>query len=421
MTYEEALSFWYGRIDFEKRSAKPEELKLDRMRALLRLVGDPQKRLRIVHVAGTKGKGSTSAMLEAVLRQAGYSVGLFTSPHLEEVTERIQVNRQNITREELIARLEEIRPAVEALERSISNRAPTFFEVGTALGFLHFLYRRVDFVVLEVGLGGRLDSTNVCSPLVSVITEISFDHMAQLGDTLKEIAREKAGIIKPRRPVVTTATEPEAIAEIEQIASERASPLLKLGRDFQVDPTRELNLRGAHQAINAAGVVATVGLLRKRGIPIPDSAIDAGLSAVHWPARMEVMRERPLVILDCAHNVASISALIATLRHLFPQYPRRRLIFAISNDKQFEPILKMLAPHFDHFYLTRYGNNPRCVPPEQLAKLLHSIEPARPFSVHPTSREAWTAALSQSTPESAIVITGSVFLAGEMMSLTRNS
>lgn len=419
MTHEEALNFWYGRIDFEKRSAKPEELKLDRMRALLRALGDPHKRLRVVHVAGTKGKGSTSAMLDAVLRRAGYRVGLFTSPHLEDVSERIQVDRNNISHDEMTARLEEIRPAVLELEGGAVPQSPTFFEVGTALGFLHFLYRRVDFVVLEVGLGGRLDSTNVCTPLVSVITEISFDHMAQLGNTLGEIAGEKAGIIKQGRPVVCTASGAEAVAVVEAVARRRQAPLRLFGRDFSVDPTRKLNLLGHHQAVNAAGVVATVEALRKLGVPIPNTAVREGLAAVDWPARLEVIREKPLVILDSAHNVASMNALVRTLAESFPGITERRIVFAISNDKQYEAILRTLAPHFAHFHLTRYGNNPRCVPPEHLAQVLKSIDPAKPFSVHPTSRDAWDAALRATGPEGAIVISGSVFLAGEMQPIVR--
>lgn len=420
MTHEEALDFWYGRIDFEKRSAKPEELKLDRMRMLLRALDDPQRRLRVIHIAGTKGKGSTSAMLESVLRRAGYSVGLFTSPHLEDVSERIQVDRRNISRDELTARIEEIRPAVQKLERASPPQSPTFFEVGTALGFLHFLYRRVDFVVLEVGLGGRLDSTNVCHPLVSIITEISFDHMAQLGDTLREIAGEKAGIIKRGRPVICTASTPEAVAVVEAVAKERQAPLHLFGRDFSVDPTRKLNLRGHHQAVNAAGVVATIEALRQLGITIPETAVREGLTSVDWPARLEVVRDKPLVILDCAHNVASMNALVQTLQHEFPAITERRIIFAISNDKQFEEILRLLAPHFSHFHLTKYGNNPRCVPPEQLAQILRSIDPAKSLSVHPHSRDAWNAVLRETTSTGAIVITGSVFLAGEMQSIVRS-
>ena len=205
MTYDEALAFWYGRINYEVRSAGPGDLKLERMRALLRLLGDPHDRVRLVHVTGTKGKGSTCAMLASVLRAAGYRVGLFTSPHLEHVEERIQVDGVPISHAELAARMEEVAAAVRQLEGG--GPPITFFEIGTALGFLHFWYRRCDIAVIEVGLGGRFDSTNVCSPLVSVITNVGLDHTAQLGKTLEEIAYQKAGIIKRGVPVVSGVTQ----------------------------------------------------------------------------------------------------------------------------------------------------------------------------------------------------------------------
>src|SRR6266545_2732842 len=206
MTYDEAIAFWYGRINYEVRAAEPADLKLERMQALLQRLGDPQDRVRLVHVTGTKGKGSTCAMLASVLQAAGYRVGLFTSPHLEHVEERIQVDGKPISHAELAARMEEVAPIVRDLE---SHGAPgiTFFEIGTAVGFLHFCYRRCDVAVIEVGLGGRFDSTNVCHPLLSVITNVGFDHMAQLGSTLEEIAFEKAGIIKRRVPVVSGVTQ----------------------------------------------------------------------------------------------------------------------------------------------------------------------------------------------------------------------
>src|SRR5215207_4609696 len=236
MTYDEALAFWYGRIDYERRQPRPGDLKLDRMRAFLRRLGDPHRRVRSVHIAGTKGKGSTSAILASILRAAGYRTGLFTSPHLSDVSERVQVDGVPIGRDEIAARIVEVTAAVAELDREGNPaRSPTFFEVITALVFLHFDCRRVDVAVLEVGLGGRFDSTNVCLPLVSVITNISFDHMAQLGDKLALIAKEKAGIIKPGRPVVSTAEAHEAQAVIERIAAERQAPLQLLGRDFHFD------------------------------------------------------------------------------------------------------------------------------------------------------------------------------------------
>jgi dihydrofolate synthase/folylpolyglutamate synthase len=456
MTFDEALAFWYGRIDYERKAAKPGDLKLDRMRALLRLLDDPHRRYRIVHVAGTKGKGSTAAMLAAVLRAAGHRVGLFTSPHLSDVSERIQVDGMPISRNELVARMREVEPAVRQLERRGPNHSPTFFEVGTALGFTHFDCRRVDVAVVEVGLGGRFDSTNVCMPIVSVVTNISFDHMAQLGHTLERIAREKGGIIKHGRPVVTTAIAPEALAIIAQIAHERRAPLMALGRDFQYEyqagrlnqsaggnrqsaekrvtadcrlprvrvttreaawPWLELALFGGHQAQNAAGVIAVVEELRHLGLPIADAAVACGLRDVHWPARLEVLGEQPLVLLDCAHNVASAQALVDTLRDSFRVGGRRALIFAVSNDKQVPEMLRALAPQFDRFFLTRYAGNVRSVPPEQLAELLHRFAPQASLSMHASAAEAWRKARDQARADDLIAITGSVFLAGELRAL----
>jgi dihydrofolate synthase / folylpolyglutamate synthase len=437
MTYEEALAFWYGRVDFERKAPKPSDLKLDRMRAVLRALGGPQQRMRIIHVAGTKGKGSTSAMLASVLRSAGYRVGLFTSPHLSDVAERVQVDGVPITHDEMAARLAEIAAVVQPMDASgDAQRAPTFFEIGTALGFLHFDCRRVDFAIVEVGLGGRFDSTNVCTPLVSAITNISIDHVAQLGDRLALIAGEKAGIIKPGRPVVTTADAPEALAVIRRIAGERHAPLTALGRDFHFDyeagdyqgelpgvrvrtarqrwPRMSLRLFGHHQAANAAGVVAVVEQLREFGLPIDAGAISRGLAGVEWPARLEVVGRQPLLLLDCAHNVASMQAMIDTIRESFAVPGGKRLILAVSNDKQVAEMLRLLGPNFDHFYLTRYGNNPRCLPPETAAALLGDACPGVHFSLHQSAVEALEAARAAAGPDDLIAISGSVFLAGEL-------
>jgi dihydrofolate synthase/folylpolyglutamate synthase len=428
MTYDEALAWWYGRIDFERRAPVPGDLKLDHMRALLRAVGDPHRRVRVVHVAGSKGKGSTSAMLATVLRAAGYRVGLFTSPHLSAVEERIQVDGVPISRDEIAVLLTEIRDRIDV------TLAPTFFEVGTAVGWLHFVRRRVDVAILEVGLGGRFDSTNVCSPLLSVITSISYDHTKFLGDTLAEIAFEKAGIIKPGRPVVSAVAGPEARPVVERVAAERVAPLAELDRDFsfacrpgRVDrvaptvtictgsrtwPEMQLGLLGKHQAANAALVVAGVERLRDEGLAIPDAAVARGLADVVWPARMEVLGRSPWVVLDCAHNTASVRALVETLADSFPPC-RRLLVFASSNDKDVPGMLRVLAPHFAHFYLTQFGNNPRAVPPAQLAAWLGEIADV-PRDAVPSADAAWRMARAAAGPADMVVVTGSVFLAGEL-------
>jgi dihydrofolate synthase/folylpolyglutamate synthase len=449
MTYEQAIRYWFGRINYEQRSPKPSDLKLDRMRALLELLGNPQERLRVVHVAGSKGKGSTAAMLAAILQRAGYRTGLFTSPHLCHVEERIQVDGVPLAPDELAALVADVRPAVEALD---ARQAPdsvgvTFFEIATALGLLHFVRRGVDAAVLEVGLGGRFDATNVCRPLVAVITSISYDHTQQLGNTLASIATEKAGILKPGRPAVSGARAPEARAVIEKIARERGAPLRQLGVDFRYThepglitaeaarlprvrvhterrawPALELGLLGDHQAANAAVAVAVVERLGDEGLPVPDRAVAAGLAGVSWPARLEVIGHRPLVVLDCAHNLASAEALLETLRASFPEHARatpavaRRLIFAGSGDKDLLGMLRVLAPYFDRAYLTRFGTNPRAVPPERLAEMLRGISEL-PHTLCDSPEQAWRRARAAAGPDDLICVTGSVFLAGELRPL----
>jgi len=453
MDHAQASQFWFGRVNFEQRSPRPGDLTLHRMLALLALLGNPHHRLRIVHVAGSKGKGSTSAMLASILRRAGYRTGLYTSPHLVEVEERIQVDDQPISREELTTLLADIHAAcarqphwqAEAGSEPVPplGEALTFFEIATAAGFLHFVRRRVEVAVVEVGLGGRFDSTNVCTPLLSIITSISFDHTQQLGDTLALIAMEKAGIIKPGRPVVSGARVPEARLEIENISRARQAPLQQLDVDFQYEhqpaciedgrqrlprvtittarrrwPWMELGLIGEHQAANAALAVAAVEHLRAAGLTIPERSVAEGLAGVRWPARLEVVARHPLVLIDCAHNHASMEALVETLRCSFPLHPggKRLLIFASSRDKDVPAMLRILVPHFDHIYLTRFATSPRSVPGEHLAAMLPAGATI-PFTVCPDPAQAWHAARASAGADDLICVTGSVFLAGELRPL----
>lgn len=445
MTFDEAMQFWLGRINFEQRPPLPGDLKLDRIRNLLQLLGNPHCLYPIVHIAGTKGKGSTAAMLASILRQAGYRTGLFTSPHLEHLEERVQVDGQSISQEELRILLEDIRD-ISTRHSPAFAAALTFFEIGTAIGFLHFARRRCQAAVIEVGLGGRFDSTNVCDPRVTIITSISYDHTQMLGNTLTKIAFEKAGILKRGRSAVSGACDPEASVEITRVAREVGAPLRQLGVDIQYEsdpaqitdafqrpghvqvtterkawPPMTLGLVGAHQAANAALAVAAVEHLREQGLTISDTAVAAGLENVDWPARMELLRKKPLVVLDCAHNTASAQALIDALEASFPLTPggRRLLIFASSRDKDVGGMLHLLWPHFASIYLTRYTNNPRAVLPDKMLELMPDTGKDRCLVVA-DAPTAYRDALRVARPEDQICITGSVFLAGELRPVIRD-
>jgi dihydrofolate synthase / folylpolyglutamate synthase len=445
MTYDEAMQWWFGRVNYELTAPAPSDFKLDGMRSLLERLGNPHERCPIVHVAGSKGKGSTSAMLAAILQRDGRRVGLFTSPHLQSVQERIQIDGVPIARDDLAEVLTEIRAAasgaapgaIAALDTRLS-----FFEIATAAGFHFFAKSLVDFVVLEVGLGGRFDSTNVCQPLVAMITSISFDHTQQLGNTLANIAFEKAGIIKPGRPTVSGVVQPEARTVIERVSAERQSPLRQRGVDFHFEhqaaliggdteklprvrvstwrgagPWLELGLVGEHQAANAALAVAAVEVLREEGVSVSDRAVADGLARVRWPARLEIVGRRPLVLLDCAHNVASAQALAQALRESFPLAPggRRLLIFAGNKDKDLAGMLAILAPLAEHVYLTRFAS-PRCVPPESLVEML-PVERRGAATIGPSAAIALAHARQDTRPDDVICAAGSVFLAGELRSL----
>lgn len=441
MTYHEALDFWFRRVDFELKTPQAADLRLDRIRRLLELLGNPQDRLTIFHLAGSKGKGSTSAMLASMYRQGGYRVGLFTSPHLVQVAERIQIDGLPISNHDLTNLLMEIKTVSQETRSSGETLAAslTFFEIATALGFLHFARQQVDVAVIEVGLGGRFDATNVCQPRVSIITSISFDHVQVLGATLSAIAREKAGIIKPGRQVVSGVVNLEARAVIQAVCAERNAPLRELGRDFQVeyrpapmDRDREawpqasiqlgqlrydnlsLGLLGEHQAVNAALAVAAVETMKGHGLPLSDEALRDGLKMVHWPARLEIVGRDPLVVLDCAHNVASIEALVKTLRTSLVLSPggRRWLIFAGSKDKDLSGMLAVLGGYFDQVLLTRFGSV-RAAGPEDLCPALPSSLVDR-WLWFPSADLALEQVRSHAGPADLVCITGSVFLAGEL-------
>ncbi len=436
----DSLDFLYGRIDYERLGmpAAAADLRIGRMRRLLRTLGDPQDGLRIVHVAGTKGKGSTSFLIAEAARGAGYRAGLFTSPHLHRVEERFRVDGLEASPDEFVALIEAVRPSVERLDRDSHFRelgGATFFEITTAMGLVHFARLGADPVVLEVGMGGRLDSTNAIRPVVSVLTTISFDHTRLLGSTLGAITTEKAGIIKRGRPVVSGVRGEEARAIIHRVAAARRAPLREIDADFRYDyeppppplarptPGRTrvstwrtdwgdigLSLLGEHQALNAAVALAAVDVLDERGFAIGRAA-PRRFAAPDWPARAEVLGERPWVVVDGAHNPASAVALAEALRTCFPAGPRT-LVFAASREKDFRAQLVALLPGFARVICTCYVENPRSVPPEDVAEVVAGLGHAPPL-IAPDPASALALARSITPEDGLICATGSLFLAAE--------
>jgi dihydrofolate synthase/folylpolyglutamate synthase len=395
LDYPSVLEYLYDLTDYEKeRIARydPDTLDLSRVRRVLARLGDPQRRYPSVHIAGTKGKGSVAATCASVLQTAGLRTGLYTSPHLHTFRERIQVDGQLIPPDVLISLVQECRPIFD------TEPELTTFEAITALAFTYFAQCQVDYAVLEVGLGGRLDATNVITPQVSIITSLSFDHTYLLGDTLAEIAREKAGIIKPGVPTVCAPQQAEALSVIQQICTERESPLTLVGRDwtwqlpapsgtkdhpvglegqsFELHCTREasplegphtISLLGRHQVNNAVAAIAALDLLRRGGTALQPHHIRQGLAAVRWPGRFEILRRDPPLVVDCAHNGDSAAKLVAALDEWFPGQPWT-LILGASSDKDVIGMLRALAPRTNRLLATQ-ARHPRAMPSKEVADL----------------------------------------------------
>jgi dihydrofolate synthase/folylpolyglutamate synthase len=441
--YHGALVYLFSRLNYEWVGMPriPAELRLGRMRRLLGRLGDPHLGLRIIHVAGTKGKGSTAAMMASSLTAAGVRTGLYSSPHLHRLEERYRIDGRSISPVELAELVGEVRTVVEQLEIDDPHhrhRGSTFFEITTAMGLLYFARRKTQAVVLEVGMGGRLDSTNVVHPVLSMITSIAFDHTRQLGNTLGLIATEKAGILKRSRPAVSGVCEDEPRQAIRRVASQRRCPLRELGIDFQFQvmaPSQPLSrptaaavlvetwrtdwgtmvlpLLGAHQAHNAALALAGLDLLAEvePSLHVGREAVLRGFASLCWPARVEVLGESPWLVIDGAHNVASAMALAETLRMCFPATPRT-LVFGTTRDKDLHGQLKVLLPFFDTLIATRYVENPRSVPPQDIATAIGAID-GRNAHVTFDPEEALGLARQLTTQNALLCVTGSLFLAAE--------
>jgi len=385
---------------------------LDNIRALLRRAGDPQRAFQSIHIAGTNGKGSVTAMVDAVLRRAGHTSARFTSPHLVDLSERFVINGMPVSAGEMTRSAAAIQTAIESsIADGTLPAKPTFFEATTAMAFEMFRNAGVEFGVIEVGLGGRLDSTNVVEPVVTAITSIDFDHQQYLGHSIAEIAAEKAGIIKPGVPVVVGDVAPDAFDVISRTARERGAELIRAGsggRDY--GPIR-LGLRGEHQKANARVAMRVLEALERRGVAIGVSAIVDGLTNVTWPGRLEHRRldGGREVILDAAHNPAGAAALASYLRSLGG--PKPALVFGAMKDKDVDSMLAVLLPAIGRVVVTR-PSNPRAADPEELASRVRAIDPALPVDVVPAPRAAIDAA-SKASP--LVVVAGSIFLLGDVM------
>lgn len=434
IAYNQALDYLYSFVDYSLKHISElakAEFNLDRMFALMDELGNPQAKYPIIHVAGTKGKGSVAALCAAGLKAAGYKTGLYTSPHLWDYVERIQINGEPISHEQLIQLMEEVKPAVANIPKL------TTFEITTAIGLLAFARNDVNAAVIEVGLGGRLDATNIVMPKVSVITSLSYDHMAVLGNTLTAIAGEKAGIIKKGVPVVSAPQTKEALDVLERVAKERNCPFTLVGEDVKFERlTSSLDgqkmsialsgaerdrsagveltvpFLGVHQIENAA--VAYTALKTSR-IPISDGAIQQGFALAKWPARFEVLRREPPVVVDSAHNRDSARRLRETLDEYFPEIPVI-LIFCALEDKDISGMLEELKPRLECVVATR-ADHPRAPSAEWMAEQVRNVG-IQVEAVTPVS-SALERALELAGKMKLVLSAGSVAFAGEVSAAWR--
>ena len=438
--YQQALDYIYSYVDYSLKrqdELSAEKFDLERMRTLMAALGNPERAYPLIHIAGTKGKGSVASFCAAALQAAGYQVGLYTSPHLQDFAERMQVNGKPIERADVVKLVDEIKPQIESVPYV------TTFEITTALAFTHFARQNVTAAVIEVGLGGRLDATNVCQPDVTVITSLSYEHTYVLGETLAEIAGEKAGIIKSGIPVVLAPQKEEARSVVEAVAAERGAPLIQVGRDYcfsslarsldgqtlmvwsaagpsefeRVDEPGgeagteplhlDIPLLGNHQVENAAVAYATMQVSNNHGIPVSDAAIQKGFRDVVWPARFELLQRDPAVIVDSAHTQESASKLGLTLDEYFPE-GEIILVFGVSEDKDTAGMLTELAPRVSQVIATR-SIHPRAMEPERIAEIASSL--GLSAIVEGTVEEALDTAMLLSNGKMVVLATGSIFSA----------
>jgi len=435
-SYEKAMDYLNSRTNYEKKwpSYGSVTFNLDRMRRLNVLLGSPHERYPSVHLTGTKGKGSTATMVSSILQAAGLKTGLYTSPHLVNIEERIRVDGRDIPHERLAAALQRVSGPAEFMRGVAPPPHPTFFEIFTTAAFCYFAEEEVDWAVVEVGLGGRLDSTNILKPEVAAVTRIGLDHTNVLGDTVEEIATEKAGIFKAGVPAVIAPQE----ESVERVLRGRAGSLgaevwgagkeiefgdvqprpdgygcrFRVKTPFAEHPGLEIRLIGEHQVENAAVAVGIIDVLRSRGkLKVTEKAIAEGLAGVEMPGRIEVMGASPWVVIDGAHNPMAIEVLVKAVRANF-KYRRLVLLFAMATDKDIPGSLDIVLPIVDEVFFT-LTNSPRAAKPQMLKHLAQARGKEKAHS-EPDESKALEQALAVTGPEDLLLVTGSLYLAGDL-------
>ncbi len=426
MNYNEALSYIHGTYKFGSK------LGLENIKYLLELLGNPHMDLKVIHVAGTNGKGSTSTFINSMLIEEGYKVGLFTSPYLEEFTERIRINGNNMPKDDLAEVTELVKLKVEVMLAN-GRQHPTEFEIVTAIAMLYYKMKKVDYVVLEVGLGGRLDSTNVIeNTLVSVITPIALDHTEYLGDTLDKIAYEKGGIIKKNSCVVAHPQEKEAMKVIENISAEKESTLTiapvetikikkydEFGITFDVNiegvefNDYEIELLGKHQVNNATVALTTIMALKKyHKIDVSEKSIRNGLKKAKWPGRLEVLKRNPTLLIDGAHNIHGARALKRSIQEIF-NYDRLIAVIGVLGDKDVDGILSEIIPLCDTVIITK-PNNPRAISLDKLKEKIEALD--RDVLMHEDISEAVDKSLEIAEQGDLVLYCGSLYMIGDVRS-----
>jgi dihydrofolate synthase / folylpolyglutamate synthase len=402
---------------------------LERIVYLMNRLGNPHLEFKVVHVAGTNGKGSVCKYISSILQKAHYQVGLYLSPHIERFSERIVVNGTEISEEDLIRLIEQIRPVVDEMQQD--GYSPTYFEIVTAIAFLHFRNQKVDYAVIEVGLGGRFDATNVVVPLVSVITNISLEHTNILGNEIASIAFEKAGVIKEHVPVVTAATR-HARETIETVAIERDAPLIFIDRPMWKrvslkDNCQEFFIQGAfkdyivktsmlglHQGENIAVAIAAVERLQMNGVYIADGDISEGIAAATHPGRMEIVSEKPLILLDGAHNPDGMLMLAKTIKQDFT-YSQMILILGVLKDKDMNMMITTIVPLADLVIVTQ-STNPRAYDPLLLKEKIEKFDATKKVCIEASLSLALEHAKKMANRKDLICVSGSLFTVGEARS-----